>query len=170
MNSASADSSSPAAALRTFLRSGDSADRDWRAWAAQCVQRAELEPDDLAALWQAVLEFDPVLARYVRQPVEVDVSAVLVAGSGKESFKTFNVSTAAAILAAAAGAKVIKGVSSSVSAVSGSADVLDHLGVPTCAHADEIPDVLGRDGIAFVRYSAQQMARVDDALRAALSL
>lgn len=79
---------------------------------------------------------------------------VIVAGSGKESFKTFNVSTAASILAAAAGAKVVKGVSRSVSAVSGAADVLDALGVVATGRPEHVAELTEQVGIAFVSYAA----------------
>src|SRR5580700_1591582 len=118
-------------ALRTLLR-GDSrtVDERWRSWARELTGTSKLSPQLISGLWQEVLDFDLTLAGYVAEPVPLDVPAVVVAGSGKETFKTFNVSTAASILAAAAGAYVVKGVSCSVSAVSGSADVLDVLGLP----------------------------------------
>lgn len=158
------------AAVETLLRThGLAADEAWRRWALHHVKRADLHVDELAELWRAVLDFDPVLASYVEAPVTVDGPAVLVAGSGKETFKTFNVSTAASLLAAAAGARVVKGISQSVSAVSGSADVLEELGVAVCPEPREIPSALDRDGIAFVPYAAfcpTYAARYDDVFTA----
>ncbi|MGH8901884.1 MAG: hypothetical protein ACRDYA_09435 [Egibacteraceae bacterium] len=95
-----------------------------------------------------------MLAGHVTDPVGVPSRTVVVAGSGKETFKTFNVSTAASILAASCGAKVVKGVSRSVSAVSGAADVLDALGVPIGTEPSQVPGLLGAHGIAFVSYAA----------------
>lgn len=125
----------------------------WREWALQNVERCDLGVDDLVALWRTVLDFDPVLAAYSERPIEVDQPVVVVAGSGKETFKTFNVSTAASILAAAAGARVVKGISRSVSAVSGSADVLNDLGIASCHMDPDISASLADAGIAFVPYS-----------------
>lgn len=122
-------------ALRTLLRGdGRTVDERWRTWARELIDMYELSPQLIVDLWQEVLDFDRTLASYITEPIPLDVPAVVVAGSGKETFKTFNVSTAASILAAASGAYVVKGVSRSVSAVSGSADVLDVLGrrSPTC--------------------------------------
>lgn len=114
----------------------------------------KMSPHLVSGLWQEVLDFDSTLARYMAEPIPLDVPAVVVAGSGKESFKTFNVSTAASILAAAAGAYVAKGVSRSVSAVSGSTDVLDALGLPIVDTPDMVPRSLEDDRIAFISYAA----------------
>jgi anthranilate phosphoribosyltransferase len=113
-----------------------------------------MSPQLISGLWREVLDFDSTLAGYVAEPIPLGVSAVVVAGSGKETFKTFNVSTAASILAAASGAYVVKGVSHSVSAVSGSADVLDALGLPTSDSPATVSGRLERDRIAFISYSA----------------
>lgn len=108
----------------------------------------------VSGIWYEVLDFDSTLAGYVAEPIPLGVPAVLVAGSGKETFKTFNVSTAASILAAAAGAYVVKGVSRSVSAVSGSVDVLEALGVVASDTPVTVPRTLEDYRIAFISYSA----------------
>ena len=142
-------------ALRTLLRgNGGTVDQQWRSWAQELIGRYEMSPQLISGLWREVLDFDSTLAAYVAEPIHLGVPAVVVAGSGKETFKTFNVSTAASILAAASGAYVVKGVSRSVSAVSGSADVLDTLGLPTTDAPAMVSSKLERDRIAFIPYSA----------------
>ncbi|MBT8228176.1 MAG: hypothetical protein HKP61_18535 [Dactylosporangium sp.] len=139
--------------LGALLRSATTtSDERWRRWCDDLVRPGHLTPQLLSGWWQAVLDFDPALAEHAANPVPVPSGTIVVAGSGKEVFKTFNVSTAAAILAAAAGTPVVKGVSGSVSAVSGAADVLAVLGVSTVSWAGEIPDALASQGIAFVAY------------------
>jgi anthranilate phosphoribosyltransferase len=133
---------------------GEAVNRRWRHWAQQIVKADAMSPEMLTSLWREVLEFDPILREYVAEPVSVGGSAVVVAGSGKDKFKTFNVSTAASILATAAGATVVKGVSRSVSAVSGAADVLDALGVPITSSPAKVSEALERDGISFISYAA----------------
>lgn len=97
-------------------------------------------PDErtLADLFAAILAYDDVFARHCANPVDVPTGTVTVSGSGKETFKTFNVSTAAALLAAAAGVPVVKGVSRSVSATTGALDILDHLGIEVTASPSSV--------------------------------
>lgn len=103
------------ASLQDLLRTSTAwTDEKWRQWAQDLVASSSLTAPLLTALWREVCEFDPVLATSVAEPLAVPDDTVIVAGSGKETLKTFNVSTAASILAAAAGARVVKGVSRSV--------------------------------------------------------
>lgn len=125
----------------------------WRAWADSCLLPDRLTATALAEYWKVVCDFDVVLARNIEHPIGVPEGTVVVAGSGKETFKTFNVSTAASILAAAAGVNVVKGVSRSVSAVSGASDVLDVLDVEM-SRPQDVAERTRQRGVAFVSYSA----------------
>ena len=71
-------------------------------------------------------------------------------GTGGDASGTFNLSTAAAIVAAAGGATVAKHGNRSVSSKAGSADVLESLGVNLAIDTDRLAPMLDEPGIAFL--------------------
>ena len=71
-------------------------------------------------------------------------------GTGGDSLGTFNVSTATALVAAAARARVAKHGNRSISGRCGSADVLEALGVEIELPLDQIPECLDRVGMVFL--------------------
>ena len=71
-------------------------------------------------------------------------------GTGGDGGKTFNVSTAVAIVAASGGAKIAKHGNRAVSSQSGSADVLCELKIKTDYTSDESADVIINKGMAFL--------------------
>ena len=72
------------------------------------------------------------------------------AGTGSSSAKTFNVSTAAAFVIAGAGLPVAKHGSRAATSHSGSADVLEALGVNTAAPPQTVERCLNEHGICFM--------------------
>ncbi len=71
-------------------------------------------------------------------------------GTGGGAVTTFNISTAAALVTAAAGAKVAKHGNRSFTSRSGSADVLEALGVEIQLSPEAMARVLERTGIVFM--------------------
>lgn len=71
-------------------------------------------------------------------------------GTGGDGIQTFNVSTACAFVAAAAGAKVAKHGGRSVSSTCGSADVLEALGVNVNQTPEQVAKCVDEIGIGFM--------------------
>jgi anthranilate phosphoribosyltransferase len=92
-----------------------------------------------------------VMREYVL-PVEVSNHNHLIdlCGTGGDGAHTFNISTAAMFVAAAAGARVAKHGGRSVSSNTGSADVLEALGVNIHLSPDKVADCLDACGIGFM--------------------
>jgi anthranilate phosphoribosyltransferase len=71
-------------------------------------------------------------------------------GTGGDGYDTINVSTTSAVVAAGAGVAVAKHGNYSVSSSSGSADVLEELGVQIDAEPPAVEAAIERDGIGFM--------------------
>jgi anthranilate phosphoribosyltransferase len=71
-------------------------------------------------------------------------------GTGGDTAHTFNISTASAFVAAAAGARVAKHGGRSVSSKSGSADVLESLGVNIGLASDQVARCIEEVGLGFM--------------------
>jgi anthranilate phosphoribosyltransferase len=125
------------------------------------VARGDVEPHQLSALLAVLAargESASVVAGFARAMRQAATHVRLPAtsppvldlvGTGGDGHNTVNISTAAAVLAAACGVPVAKHGSVSVSSRSGAADVLKALGVRLLS-ADAIPASLERAGMAFM--------------------
>jgi anthranilate phosphoribosyltransferase len=127
--------------LMRYIMSGD-ADDAWIAGALIALRMKGVTGTELAAF--ADVMRDHALSLGQTHPHLVDTCGT---GGGRS---TFNLSTGAAIVAAAAGAKVAKHGNRAVTSSCGSADVLEALGVVLLADPEQLQHMLDSVGIVFL--------------------
>jgi anthranilate phosphoribosyltransferase len=82
-------------------------------------------------------------------PISINERAVDTVGTGGDGAHTINISTTSAIIAAAAGAKVIKHGNRAASSKSGSADLLENLGININLNGQAVEESFATLGIGF---------------------
>lgn len=111
-----------------------------------CALRAKGEtPDELRGFVDALYD----AAVPIHFDDELRFRAIDTCGTGGDMAGTINVSTAAAFVVACAGVPVCKHGNRAASSLSGTADVLDELGVVVDHGADGVVELLRRLGITF---------------------
>jgi anthranilate phosphoribosyltransferase len=144
----------------------------------RCIEHREIFEDEMLSLWRKLMsgELSPVqiaaltmglrvkketvgeiaaAAQIMREfATKVDVAdrthLVDLCGTGGDAAHTFNISTAAMFVAAAAGARVAKHGGRGVSSGSGSADVLEALGANINLPPAKVASCLAETGIGFM--------------------
>lgn len=143
------------------LAGGESLDRESIAGAFAVIMRGEATPAQIAALLMALrvkgetaAEVAGVAQALRGAMITIDVAdaegLVDTCGTGGGTLTTFNISTAAAMLAAGAGVRIAKHGNRSFTSRSGSADVLEALGVPVETSPATMRHALETAGITFM--------------------
>jgi anthranilate phosphoribosyltransferase len=101
-------------------------------------------PQEIAGIWEAIYEIDTVKVR-----PEVDGPLVENCGTGMDSIKTFNISTAASIVAAADGIKMAKHGARAITSRCGAVDILETLGVDVDCDVHLVKRSIERAGIGI---------------------
>jgi anthranilate phosphoribosyltransferase len=145
-------------AILTQLLAGSDLSISEASWAMEDIVAGRATPSQLAGFLVAlrakgetvdeIVGFrDAVLAN--AQSLAVDPMALDIVGTGGDRFGTVNVSTMSSIVAAAAGAKVVKHGNKAASSASGSSDVLAALGLDLAMPPERVAAVLDEVGITF---------------------
>ncbi|MFZ6676132.1 anthranilate phosphoribosyltransferase [Undibacterium sp. Xuan67W] len=99
---------------------------------------------EITAAAQVMREFS------TKVPLANTTNMIDIVGTGGDGAHTFNISTASMFVTAAAGARVAKHGGRSVSSSSGSADVLESLGVNINLQPEQIAQSIAQTGIGFM--------------------
>ncbi len=125
------------------------------------LMRGEMSPQIAAALLMGlrvkkesvgeITAAAQVMREFATPVITPDPSELLdMCGTGGDGSNTFNISTAAMFVAAAAGVKVAKHGNRSASSSSGSADVLESLGANLALSPEQVADSIQATNIGFM--------------------
>lgn len=129
-------------AFYTILKN-ETTDMQQGAFLAAMTAKGETE-DEVAGSWEAIYELDTVkiASNNVRPIVEN-------CGTGMDTFKTFNISTAASIIAASGGIPMARHGARAITSVCGTVDMAEILGVDVECSADVVAESINAAGIGL---------------------
>jgi anthranilate phosphoribosyltransferase len=142
----------------TALVGGHDLDTDQTAWAMREILAGEATEAQIAgfavalrAKGETVEEVEGLVRTMYDNaaPLSVPGRVVDIVGTGGDRARTVNISTMAAVVAAGAGVPVVKHGNRAASSDSGSADVLEALGIRLDVPSDQIADIADEAGITF---------------------
>jgi len=102
------------------------------------------EPEEIAGAWEAIYELDTVKVSPKTQHPLIDNC-----GTGMDSFKTFNISTGSAIVAAAGGVSIARHGARAITSRCGTVDLCEALGVDVECHAEIVKKSIEKVGIGL---------------------
>lgn len=99
---------------------------------------------EIAGAWQAIVELDTV-----RVVDELDRPLVENSGTGMDRLKTFNVSTAASVVAAAGGARLARHGARALTSSCGTVDLLERIGIDVECEVGIVVESIKKEGIGL---------------------
>ena len=145
-------------AVQSALVAGTDLDAAQAEWAMSQILAGEATPGQIGgflvgmrAKGETVEEITALVETMYRyaEPLAITGRVVDVVGTGGDGAHTVNISTMAAVTVAATGIPVVKHGNRAATSQSGSADVLEALGVRLDKPVAELPEVLAAAGITF---------------------
>lgn len=146
-------------ALLSRLFRGEDLAAEESGWAMDEIMSGRTAPAHLAGFLAALATkgetvdelqgLADVMLRHAR-PVDVPSDALDIVGTGGDRLHTVNISTMASLVIAAAGVKVVKHGNRASSSSSGSADVLEALGVRLDLEVPDVERIYRELGITFL--------------------
>ena len=142
----------------TALVAGRDLSAEQTGWAMGTILAGDATPSQIAgfavslrAKGETIDEVNGLISAMYEHmtPITVPGRLLDVVGTGGDRSMSVNISTMAAIVAAGAGARVVKHGNRSASSQSGSADVLEALGIRLDLPADRVAEVVEEAGITF---------------------
>jgi anthranilate phosphoribosyltransferase len=109
-------------------------------------------PEEIAGIWEAIYEVDTVKVR-----PEVSGPLVENCGTGMDSIKTFNVSTAAALVAASDGVFIARHGARAITSRCGTVDLLESLGIDVECDAAVVTRSIENAGIGIFNGMSQKV-------------
>ncbi len=108
--------------------------------------------EEVAGAWEAIYELDTQQVSFNAQMPLFENS-----GTGMDTFKTFNISTAASVIAAAGGIKMARHGARAITSVCGTVDMAEALGVDVECHADIVANSIEKVGIGLFNGMSPQI-------------
>lgn len=121
------------------------------AFLAALTAKGETE-DEVAGSWEAIYELDTVKVKSSPEEMLVENS-----GTGMDTFKTFNISTAASLIAAAGGVKMARHGARAITSICGTVDMAEQLGIDVECSAEKVAESIRSAGIGLFNGMSPQI-------------
>lgn len=117
------------------------------------IQTRKPTKDEVLGFLDAIKAFDENLLLFNEQKISAGNALYSITGSGKDTWKTFNISTTASFVAAACGISVFKPGSSALTSTTGASDVLKHLGIVQLQSIEEAHQLIDTTNFAILDFN-----------------